>query len=201
MSSDPESVNFDMLELMNDQPIKGGQYSTHPMAMAFELCQQGEVYMMCQGAGSGYGDVLLRDPALVMKDIEEDLISDATARDIYKVVYDPTTLIVDAAATQQARADERADRLRRGKPFDRFLEAFVTAEPPEHLPYYGSWDDPTVVYGTRQGKRIKMKNTEIEPSFMLNPKDVKIARLESDLKAALEKLVNCEAKLMSVKER
>lgn len=199
MKADPDSVNFDLLELMNNQTVKGGQYSTHPMAMAFEVCQQGEVYMMCQGAGSGYGDVLLRDPALVMKDIEEDLISDATAREIYKVVYDSKTLLVDEEATRQARADERADRLRRGKPFKQFLKQFVTPEPPEHLPYYGCWDDPAVVYGTSQGKRIKMNATELEPNFMLNPKDVKIARLEKDLRAALEKVENCEAKLASLK--
>lgn len=43
--------------------------------------------MMCQGTGGGYGDVLQRDPALVIKDLEESLISDETAREIYHVAY------------------------------------------------------------------------------------------------------------------
>jgi acetone carboxylase, alpha subunit len=118
LEKNPGKIKFDILDLMNNQTVEGGRYSTHPMAMTFELCQNGEVYMMCQGTGAGYGDVLLRDPALVIKDIEENLISHDTARDIYKVVFDSTTLLVDAEATKALRDAERKSRLKRGKPFD-----------------------------------------------------------------------------------
>ena len=195
LATRPEGIRFDMLDLMNNQTVDGGRYSTHEMAMTFELCQEGEVYMCCQGAGAGYGDVLLRDPALVMKDLEEDLISHETAVDIFKVIYDPATLVVDAPATREARATERRSRLSRGKPFDEFVKAFVTPEPPEHLPYYGSWDDPTVIYGSIMGKRVKMDADKLQSVFMLNPKDVKIealerkvAALETELGAARESL-------------
>lgn len=189
LANDPGKIKFDILDLMNNQTVEGGQYSTHEMAMTFELCQQGEVYMMCQGTGGGYGDVLQRDPALVIKDIEEDLISHDTAREIFKVVFDPRTLIVDVEATDAARAAERKSRLARGKPFDQFVAEFVTPEPPEHLPYYGSWDDPAVIYGTSAGKRVKMPADQIQSMFMPNPKDVKIGKLEAEvanLKAELE---------------
>jgi hypothetical protein len=163
------------------------------MAMTFELCQNGEVYMMCQGTGAGYGDVLLRDPALTIKDIEENLISHETARDIFKVVFDSNTLLVDAEATKAARDAERKSRLKRGKPFDQFVKDFVTPEPPEYLPYYGSWDDPTVIYGTSAGKRIKMKGTEIQSMFMPNPKDEKIKGLEKQLAAVKAELEACRS--------
>ncbi len=183
LASKPGNIKFDMLDLMNNQTVEGGRYSTHPMAMTFELCQQGEVYMMCQGTGSGYGDVLLREPRAVMQDIEEDLLSHDTARDIYKVVFDGKTLIVDEAATTDLRQAERQARLQRGKPFDEFVAQFVTAEPPAHLPYYGSWDDPTVIYGTSNGQRIKMPSDNIQSMFMPNPKDVRIAELEAEVAA------------------
>jgi hypothetical protein len=193
LAKDPGSIKFDMLDMMNNQTVKGGKYSTHPMAMTFELCQNGEVYMMCQGTGAGYGDVLLRDPALVIKDIEEDLISHETARDIYKIVFDSTTLLVDEAATKQLRADERKSRLKRGKPFDQFVSEFVTPEPPEHLPYYGSWDDPKVIYGTSSGKRIKMDADNIQSMFMPNPKDEKIKGLEKQLASVKAELEACRS--------
>ncbi|HWY23609.1 MAG TPA: hydantoinase B/oxoprolinase family protein, partial [Nevskia sp.] len=66
---------WDILRLMNERPIPGGKYTSQDMGMTFELCQEGEIYMICQGSGGGYGDVLERDPELVMKDLREDLMS------------------------------------------------------------------------------------------------------------------------------
>jgi acetone carboxylase, alpha subunit len=184
LDKDPSKISFNQLDLMNNQPIDDATYSSHDMGMTFELVQPGEVYMMCQGAGAGYGDVLLRDPANVAKDLEEDLISFDTAEDIFKVAIDHETLIVDEETTQKMRKDERAARLARGKPFDDFVEEWVTDGPPESLPYYGSWDDPKVIYGTDMGKRIKMDADNMTSMFMLNPKDVRIAELEAELAAA-----------------
>ena len=192
LERDAKSIRFDILDMMNNQTVDNGRYSTHPMAMTFEICQQGEVYMMCQGTGAGYGDVLLRDPANVMKDIEENLISHETARDIFKVEFNPITLLVDEAATKAARDAERRSRLARGKPFDDFVAEFVTPEPPEHLPYYGSWDDPKVIYGTSSGKRIKMPADDIQSMFMPNPKDVKISALEKQVAELQTRLADCE---------
>ena len=67
----------------------------------------------------------------------------------------------------------------------------MTPEPPENLPYYGSWDDPSIIYGTSSGKRIKMKATEIQSMFMPNPKDVKISQLEAELLATRAELEEC----------
>ncbi|NKF21852.1 acetone carboxylase subunit alpha [Solimonas sp. C16B3] len=184
MRETPEAFRFDIVELMNTQPFPGASYSTHDMGMTFELAAPGELYMMCQGAGGGYGDVLQRDPAQVMLDVAEDLISDVTARDIYKVVFDADTHVVDEAATAEWRAAERRERLARGRPYDEFVADWVAPEPPASLPFFGSWSDPQQVYGVTMGQRVAMPASGLESMFMLNPKDVRIAQLEAELLAA-----------------
>src|SRR5450755_799021 len=99
------------------------------MGMGFELADEGELYMICQGSGGGYGDVLERDPEAVISDLEADYISDQTAREIYFVVYDQVTLAVDVEATNAARDAERAARRERGVPYVEFIGDWVTAEP------------------------------------------------------------------------
>ena len=184
LKENPKAVDvFDIVTLMNEQPIKGGKYSSNDMGMTFELCADGEIYMICQGSGGGYGDVLERDPALVMKDLAEDLMSHENARDIYKVVYDERALVVDEAATQKLRDDYRKQRIARGKPFDEFCKDWVTPEPPAHIPYLGSWQDPKVIYATSAGQRIKMDADKLQGVYMPHPKDVRIAELEAQLAA------------------
>jgi acetone carboxylase alpha subunit len=168
---------------MNKRPIIGGKYSSNDMGMTFEICNEGEIYMICQGSGGGYGDVLERDPALVMKDLAEDLMSHENARDIYKVVYDEKTLVVYEAATKQLRDEYRQERIRRGKPFDKFCDEWVTPEPPAHIPYFGSWSDNKEIFATSAGQRIKLDADKLQGVFMPNPKDVRISELEAEVSA------------------
>jgi acetone carboxylase, alpha subunit len=185
LEQNPKVVEeFDIVRLMNERPFQGGKYSSNDMGMTFELCSEGELYMICQGSGGGYGDVLERDPALVMKDLAEDLMSHENARDIYKVVYDESTLVVDEQATRRLRDEYRLERIHRGKPFDEFCKEWVTPEPPANLPYYGSWDNPSEIFATSAGQRIKMEADKLVGVFMPNPKDVRIAVLEAQLAAA-----------------
>src|SRR5439155_6238954 len=62
MGPDPASWAFNVETLMNERPLAAARYSTHHMGMGFELADEGELYMNCQGSGGGYGDVLERDP-------------------------------------------------------------------------------------------------------------------------------------------
>jgi N-methylhydantoinase B/oxoprolinase/acetone carboxylase alpha subunit len=172
---------FDIVRLMNERPIPGARYSAVDMGMTFELCGEGELYMICQGSGGGYGDVLERDPALVMKDLAEDLMSHEVARELYQVVYDERTLEVDEEATRLKRDEYRALRIRRGRPFDEFCREWVTAEPPASLPYFGSWSDPARIYAKSAGQRVEMRSDALQGVFMPNPKDVRIAELEAQL--------------------
>jgi N-methylhydantoinase B/oxoprolinase/acetone carboxylase alpha subunit len=182
LKNNPKAVEvFDIVQLMNEQPIAGGIYTSNDMGMTFEICADGEIYMICQGSGGGYGDVLERDPALVMKDLAEDLMSHENARDIYRVVYDERTLVVDVEGTRKCREDYRKARIARGKPFDEFCKEWVTAQPPANIPYFGCWDDPTRIYATSGGQRIQMDADKLQGAFMPNPKDVRIAELEAQL--------------------
>lgn len=181
LKNTPDKFEFDMLKLLNGDAFDGGQMGTYHMGMTFEAAKAGEVYMICQGSGGGYGDVLERDPHLVMKDVEEDLISPETARAVYHVVFDPDALIVDEAATRDARNAERAARKARGKPYKQFVEEWCTAEPPPDVPYYGSWDDPKVIYAGEGPSRQKLDADKLSGIFMANPKDRYIAELEAEL--------------------
>jgi hypothetical protein len=57
----------------------------------------------------------------------------------------------------------------------------VLSAPPAELPYFGSWSDPTTIYAMNGGQRVTMKADELRGVFMPNPKDVRIAELESQL--------------------
>lgn len=182
LKENPKIVEeFDIVKLMNERPFAGGQYSSNDMGMTFEICNEGEIYMICQGSGGGYGDVLERDPELVMKDLREDLMSHDNASDIFHVVYDKETLVVDVEATRKRRLAYRLERIQRGKPFDAFCKEWVTQEPAADLPYYGSWNDAKVIYSTSMGQRVQMSADGLQSAYMLDPKDLRIQALEAQV--------------------
>jgi hypothetical protein len=85
------------------------------------------------------------------------------------------------AATDAARAAERGARISRGKPFDAFCQAWVTPEPPTSIPYFGSWDDPKLIYASDAGTRVTMDANNLRGALMLNPKDLRIQELEREV--------------------
>ncbi len=160
----PGKATYDVVDIMTKKPFEG-RYSTHHMGVQFELAREGEVYMIAQGCGGGYGDVLQRDPALVIKDLEDGLISEWVAWNIYRVVYDHGTFAVDEAATRKARDEERTARLKRGVPFAEFEARWTRKTPPENVPYYGCWGDREEIYcGSPE---VKMKASELRPVMIV----------------------------------
>ena len=99
------------------------------------------------------------------------------------MVYDRSTRRIDHAATAAARAAERAARKARGKPFKEFFAAWVTREPPADLPYYGSWGDDQVIYAGAGASRVVMRGDDIQPVWLPDPREVRIAELEARLAA------------------
>lgn len=187
VKKDPSQFNLSMERIMNEQPFEGGIYTTAHMGLQFDVCDEGELYMISQGAGGGYGDVLERDPELVMSDLQIGRISAQVARDIYRVAWDEESLVVDSENTQKLRDAERAARLKRGKPYKEFCREFVKDAPPEGLSYYGSWgqdNDSEVfatVWDTKGSKRVKGKLSEIPIVHVPNRHVLKIAKLEKEL--------------------
>jgi N-methylhydantoinase B/oxoprolinase/acetone carboxylase alpha subunit len=186
---DPNKFDLSMEKVMNERPFDGGKYSTYHMGLQFDVAKDGELYMISQGAGGGYGDPLERDPESVVKDAELNRISPQVARDIFGVVYDEQTFRLDAAATEQARADARAGRLERGRPYAEFVEEWVTDEPPADLLYYGSWGDTDELTATLfeidGPRRVKAPLEELPIIMIPDRRELKITKLE-DRVAELE---------------
>lgn len=180
MQTEPERFKHSIAEIMNEQPFDDATYSTHHMGMGFELSKRGELYMISQGAGAGYGDLLERDPHAVIKDIEEGLMSPEVAERTYKVKFDHNTLVIDHEATKALRNKERRDRVARGVPYSEFLKTWNTPKPPAYLQYFGCWGDDvgTLYVGSPD---ITRDANEPKPNFMANPKDVRINELEARL--------------------
>jgi N-methylhydantoinase B/oxoprolinase/acetone carboxylase alpha subunit len=185
----PELFEFDIVKLMNEPKIPGGEYLVTDAGLNFEPCKEGEIYMICQGAGGGYGDVLDRDPSMIMKDLEEELISHDVARDIYKIEFNSDNLIMDEAQTKISRDKERKARIARGIPYDKFIADWVTDEPKKDLPYFGSWgdDDSTLIVSPPGEERYTIPAGS-GGVMISNPKDRKIKELTSEIEALKSQL-------------
>jgi N-methylhydantoinase B len=70
--------------------------------------KQGDLFRHEVAGGGGWGDPLERDPALVLRDVLNDFVSERAAREDYGVVLAGTPLAIDGAATAALR-----DRLSR----------------------------------------------------------------------------------------
>ncbi|WP_028245880.1 hydantoinase B/oxoprolinase family protein [Pseudoclavibacter soli] len=181
---DPSQFDLSIERVMNEQPFEGASYTTSHMGLQYDIAKDGELYMISQGTGGGYGDPLERDPADVIADLELDRISPHVATEIYRVVWDEQTLVVDQEATEKLRARERAARISRGRPYAEFVEDFVTDEPGDNLLYYGSWgDEDDELFATHFTNRgpVRVKDTidRLPIIMMPDPDELKIARLES----------------------
>jgi len=180
MLNDPQKMRHSIPEIMNEQPFENAIYTTQHLGLGFEISKRGALYMISQGSGGGYGDVLERDPALVIMDIEESLISTDWAKKLYKVVFDDKTLAVDEIATKKMRDEYREQRKKQGVPYAEFVKKHVKDIPPDDIPFYGSWngDNEQVYCGS---------NDDLRPAdnpganYMINPKDVRIGELEKEL--------------------
>jgi len=77
-----------------------------------------------------------------MEDLRKNIISDWTAKNIYRILYDSVRRRVDADATREVRAAERKARISRGLPFAKFEEMWRKQKPPDAaLVHYGTWPD------------------------------------------------------------
>ena len=181
MDDQRDLLRYTIEEIMNEQPFPGATYTSHHMGLQLEFAEPGELYMITQGSGGGYGDVLERDPALVAKDYLDGLISMRPVQEIYHVILDEKTGAVDEDATAKARDTERQKRKARGKPYKDFVKEWQTDKPPSDVPFYGSWDEIETIYLGTPDKTCA--NDAIESVMMPDPKDVRIAALEAELAA------------------
>ena len=81
--------------------------TSHPLA-------PGDRFHWAAAGGAGFGDPLQRDPELVRRDVRDEKVSVAAARDCYGVVIDETSGKVDYAATTRLRKEAASNRSRHG---------------------------------------------------------------------------------------
>ena len=67
----------------------------------------GDTVSVCTPGGGGFGDPLMRDPALVETDVRRGYYTVDQVADLFGVVIDAATLTLDAAATQARRTARR----------------------------------------------------------------------------------------------
>jgi N-methylhydantoinase B len=77
------------------------RYADHPL-------KDGDVFCLDTPGGGGYGDPLTRDPALVLADVREGMVSREAAEKKYGVVLDAALGAVNEAATAKRRGAMKA---------------------------------------------------------------------------------------------
>jgi len=70
-----------------------------------------DVLYMRMSSGGGYGDPLEREPERVLRDVEDGIVSQQEARDIYGVAIEGSDPALNLARTEQLRIDLRKQRL------------------------------------------------------------------------------------------
>ena len=120
-----------------------GELTTEPCGRSTRPIEgDSTIAVLMSTGGAGYGDPIDRDPQAVQTDLIAGLCSPWSAREIYRVVWDPARERVDLAATEALRAATRRARIQRGQPYDAFESSWLTRRPPaEIMNLYGSWPD------------------------------------------------------------
>lgn len=146
MAQGDPKLKMDVQELLTEKPIDGS-YEIEFQGRSVRPYNNGDVATFAFSCGgTGYGDVLDRDPQAVGADILKGVISDKAARSVYKVVWDAQSQRVDLDATATLRGEELLARKRRGRPYAEFEPEWSKQKPrDEILTYYGSWPDARVV--------------------------------------------------------
>lgn len=139
VESNPEDLPTDVEEMQKQ--IQGDWILTHTNGIMQQM-SEGDLFFVASFGGPGYGDVLERDPELVMKDLREESVSHWVAQNVYKVAYDEESLQVDVKKTEQLRAQERAARKQRGRRWSDFAAEWSQKKPKDEiLTYFGTWPD------------------------------------------------------------
>ncbi|EFK09275.1 hydantoinase B/oxoprolinase [delta proteobacterium NaphS2] len=141
MANAENDIPSDTVEMLDRKALKG-DYVIQSEARPTKVLMNGDIFLASALGGGGYGDVLERDPLMVIKDLQKDLISHWAAKNVYHIAYDPDTLVLDLDKTAELRQNEREERKMRGLKPEDFKKEWAKLKPPEEvLDLYGSWPD------------------------------------------------------------
>lgn len=85
------------------QALEGGEIKDYPPMVPSRPARAGDIVYLYGGGGSGYGDPLDREPLLVLKDVQNELVTLKHAEEVYGVVITPDKEKVNAEATARCR--------------------------------------------------------------------------------------------------
>jgi hypothetical protein len=112
-----------------------GEYIPSPPTVAARELKSGDMWVASShGGGAGLGDPIEREPALIIKDIENRIASLEVAQKVYCVAINPETLEVDYKETKKLREERQRERLERGEPGIKYLKRIVEAREEKRLP-------------------------------------------------------------------
>jgi N-methylhydantoinase B len=102
-----------------------------------QVLQAGDAYILRSGGGGGFGSPLERDLESLKRDVRCGYITKEAAEKYYGAVFEPESLLIDAAATQACRANMKRQGLPHDEPITEVIFPFsTTAQPlardPEH---------------------------------------------------------------------
>ena len=84
------------------------------------------------------------EPAAILKDLKEGMVSHWAAQNVYKIIYDEKTLRLDEEKTRTLREQVRKERISRGKPFDEFEAQWEKLRPSDQtIKHYGAYPHPS----------------------------------------------------------
>lgn len=137
-----DKLDLDVHGLLKERPIDGS-YEVEFQGRSVRPYNNGDVATFAFSCGgTGYGDPLDRDPALVEADLVKGVLSAASAEKVYKVAWNEATRRVDLDRTAKLRAAELDARRSRGRSYAEFEAEWSTKKPDDSiLTYYGSWPD------------------------------------------------------------
>jgi acetophenone carboxylase len=146
MAKGDKSLTMELYDILSNKTI-GGEWQNEFFARATTMFNQNDVITFgFATGGAGYGDPLDRDPTLVVQDIRDEIISDWSAENVYKVVYDKKTLKIGKTETEELRDETRKQRVNDGMAFEAFDETWRQEKVDDSLlAFYGTWPDAQVI--------------------------------------------------------
>ena len=143
MANSDGKIPETMDKLYEDGNPETGEKQLKHIADAVQPSMNGDTIYVMIGGGAGYGDVLERDPELVMKDVKAGLCTHWAAKHLYKVSYDENTLRLDLQETERFRDEARKERLKTAMSYDEFEKDWLKLRPSDEiLEYYGTYPHP-----------------------------------------------------------
>jgi N-methylhydantoinase B/oxoprolinase/acetone carboxylase alpha subunit len=107
-----------------DANVKGEHLKDNYLYHLPDMHKEYDLYVSMICGGHGVGDVLERDPAMVIKDLDDDLVLERFASSAYGVVAKKGAdgrYVLDAKATELRRAEIRRQRLARSVPVQEWI--------------------------------------------------------------------------------